>query len=788
MLRSGAQKINLAMGLKVSYTSTDMSDSAKSPAKKKAAKKATKSLVIVESPAKASTIRKYLGANFEVKASVGHIRDLPKSKLGIDPENNFALQYVTIKGKANVIKELKSAAKKADVIYLAPDPDREGEAIAQHIYDVVNAPDKIYRVMFNEITKKAVTAAIENPRKINDSLVQAQQARRALDRLVGYKLSPLLWNKVRSGLSAGRVQSVAMRIIVDREKEIEAFIPREYWSIRAILANKKGETFEAKLHQIDGQKFDINNEADALAAVAAIRGEALTIASIELKDRRRNAPAPFITSTLQQAASQRYRFNAGRTMRIAQKLYEGMDVGHGETVGLITYMRTDSTRIADDAIAEVRGYIKEQIGDDYLPEKPNAFASRDSAQEAHEAIRPTSVARTPESLKKLLSAEEYKLYDLIWKRFVASQMTPAVIATLTVDTAAGRHTLRATGSQLKFAGFLKVYKDDEEEKEGEQENKIPQLETGETVALNEITPNQHFTQPPPRYTEASLIKELEEKGIGRPSTYASIMETIRSRDYAMMEDRRLKPTELGRQITDLLMEHFPSIMDLQFTAQMEDGLDKVEEGGKDWVGLLREFYGPFTTALEKADAAIPTRKMEEPTDEVCEKCGAPMVIKHGRFGRFMACSAYPKCRNAKPIKEDGTAAVPEKTGDKCPTCGKDMVLRTGRFGKFIACEDYPTCKTTKPVTLGIKCPECGTGELVERKSKARRFFYGCSRYPDCKYVSWEKPVKEPCPKCNSPFLVFAGKKGGEQMLKCPNKACDFTKPFAAESADTEPVA
>ncbi len=477
-------------------------------------------------------------------------------------------------------------------------------------------------------------------------------------------------------------------------------------------------------------------------------------------------------------------------MVLAQKLYEGMDIGHGETTGLITYMRTDSTRISDDAVAEARTYIKEQIGADYLPEKPNSYASRKSAQEAHEAIRPTSVTRTPESLKKILTSEEYRLYDLIWKRFVASQMNPAVIATLTVDTAAGKYTLRSTGSQLKFAGFLKVYKDDEEDKEAEPEDKIPHVEEGQAVKLAEIVPNQHFTQPPPRYTEASLIKELEEKGIGRPSTYASIMETIRGRDYVVMDERRLKPTELGRMITGLLLEHFPTILDLQFTAQMEDGLDKVGEGGKDWIELLREFYGPFSAALEKADAALPQRVMEEPTDVICEKCGAPMVIKNGRFGRFMACSAYPACRNAKPLKEDGvTVAEPVKTGDKCPTCGKDMTLRSGRYGKFIACEDYPTCKTTKPVTLGIKCPKCGKGELVERRSKARRFFYGCSAYPDCDYVSWEKPVNEPCPKCHSPFLVFGGKKGGEQTLKCPNKECDYTKPFntAAEEPAGDPA-
>ncbi|MBI5178206.1 MAG: type I DNA topoisomerase [Nitrospinae bacterium] len=752
--------------------------------KTKSAKKAQKCLVIVESPAKASTIRKYLGPSFEVKASVGHIRDLPKSKLGVDVDNGFKMQFVTIKGKADVVKDLKAAAKKADVVYLAPDPDREGEAIAQHIFDILNSPDKIYRIMFNEITKKAVLAAVENPRKINASLVHAQQARRVLDRLVGYKLSPLLWSKVRSGLSAGRVQSVAMRILVDREKEIEAFVPKEYWSIKSILSKRSDGQFEAKLHQIDGAKFEINNEADATAAVEGIKGEKLSVASVELKDRKRNAPAPFITSTLQQAASQRYRLRAGKTMRIAQKLYEGMDVGGGESVGLITYMRTDSTRIADDAIAEVRGYIGDTLGKEYLPEKPNSYQSRTSAQEAHEAIRPTSVARTPESVKKYLAPEEYKLYDLIWKRFVASQMNPAIIATLTVDVAAGRYTLRATGSQMKFYGFLKVYGEDEE-KDKEPENRIPALEKGDVLNLDEITPNQHFTQPPPRYTEAALIRELEEKGIGRPSTYATIMDTIQSRDYAELEDRKLKPTQLGRMITDLLSQHFPTIMDLQFTAQMEGGLDKVEEGNQDWVGLLNEFYAPFAKALEAANVNIVSQKEEIKTEHVCEKCGSPMVIKHGRYGKFLACSGYPACKNAKPLNDEGSAPLePVKTGDKCPTCGKDMVLRSGRFGKFIACEDYPTCKTTKAVTMGIKCPkDCG-GEIVERRTKGKRFFYGCSSYPKCDFVSWEKPIKEPCPKCGHPFLVYAAKKKGETpAIKCPKKECDYTRELPQETAE-----
>jgi DNA topoisomerase-1 len=754
----------------------------------KPSKKTEKYLVVVESPAKAGTIRKYLGPNFDVKASVGHIRDLPKSKLGVDVEDGFKMQFVTIKGKANIVKELKAAAKKADVVYLAPDPDREGEAIGRHIADILDCPEKTFRIMFNEITKKAVLAAIELPRKINDNLVHAQQARRVLDRLVGYKLSPLLWKKVRSGLSAGRVQSVAMRILVDREKEIEAFVAKEYWSVKILLSKNGEKPFEARLHQIDGAKFEINNETEASQVVAGIKSEKPTVSSVELKDRKRNAPAPFITSTLQQAASSRFRYAAGRTMRLAQKLYEGADIGGGETTGLITYMRTDSTRIADEAIADVRKYISDKLGADYLPEKPNVYASRSSAQEGHEAIRPTSVDRTPESVAQYLSPDELKLYDLIWKRFVASQTSPAVISTLTVDSAAGKYTLRATGSNMKFMGFLKIYGEDEE-KEGEKENQIPTLSEGEMLGLDEVLPNQHFTQPPPRYTEASLIKELEEKGIGRPSTYATIMDTIQSRDYAELEERKLKPTELGRMITDLLIQHFPSIMDVQFTAQMEDGLDKVEEGEKDWVMLLKDFYAPFEKALEAANVNIVSQKEEIQTEHKCEKCGAPMVIKHGRFGKFLACSGYPACKNAKPLNDEGSApAELVKTGDKCPTCGADMVLRSGRFGKFIACEHYPTCKTTKPVTTGIKCPkDCG-GELVERRTKGKRYFYGCSSYPKCDFVSWEKPVKEPCPKCGSPFLVYANKKKSDApALKCPNKECDYSKELqpASESSASD---
>ena len=747
-------------------------------------KKTKKHLVIVESPAKAATIKRYLGKGYEVKASVGHVIDLPKSKLGIDIENNFKLQLITIKGKGSIVKELKAAAKKADTVFLAPDPDREGEAIAQHISDVINSPEKVYRILFNEITKKAVNEAINNPRKIDTNKVEAQQARRALDRLVGYKISPLLWAKVRRGLSAGRVQSVAMRILVDREKEIKAFDPKEYWSIKCLLATVDGKDFEAKLHHIDGKKFEIGNETDAKGAVDGIKKEPLKVASVTLKDKKRNPVAPFITSTLQQAASQRFRFNARRTMGIAQALYEGKEVEGKETTGLITYMRTDSTRVADEALAEVRGYIEEKIGKDFLPDKPNTYKSKKSAQDAHEAVRPTSVARTPESIKGFLKPEEFKLYDLIWKRFVASQMMPAINTVLTVDIGAGRYTLRASGSNLKFEGFLKVYGDEESSKK-DDEKIIPPLEEGHDIKLGEITPNQHFTQPPPRFSEATLIRELEEKGIGRPSTYAAIMHTIQNRDYAESIERRLHPTELGTMITELLEKHFPTIMDIEFTAHMEEDLDLVEEGKKDWHILLKEFYEPFSKALEAAEKNMV--KQEQKTDEKCDKCGSDMIIKFGRFGKFMACTAYPECKTTKPLAKDGTTPMePEVTGDKCPTCGADMVLKFGRFGKFIACSKYPDCKTTKAITLGIKCPKKCGGEVVERKTKKKRNFYGCENYPKCDFVSWEKPVDEECPTCKNPFLVYGKSKNEDvTVLRCPLKECDFKKEVPKENTDSE---
>jgi len=746
--------------------------------KSSSASKPLKTLVIVESPAKAKTIRKYLGRNFDVRSSIGHIRDLPKSTLGVDVDNDFKIKLVTIKGKAPVIKELQSAAKKADRVLLAPDPDREGEAIAQHIFDVLKKPDKVYRIMFNEITKKAIKEAIEKPFEINTNRVHAQQARRVLDRIVGYKLSPLLWDKVRSGLSAGRVQSVAMRVILEREKEIEAFVVKEYWSIKALLNpdGKKEDDFEAKLHFIDGKKFEIDNQKDADEAVEGIKKENFSVTSVVKKDKKRNTLAPFITSTMQQVASQRFRYGAQRTMRFAQKLYEGVDIG-GDTVGLITYMRTDSTRIAEEAITEVREFVTTNYGEEFLPEKPNTFKVKKSAQEGHEAIRPTSVSRTPDSLRQYLTAEEFKLYDIIWKRFVASQMSQAIISTLTVDSSAGRYTLRASGSNVKFQGFLKVYGDSNTDKDDEK--RVPDIDEGAKLTTNEVTPKQHFTQPPPRYTEANLIRELEEKGIGRPSTYASIMGTIQSRDYAEAIERRLHPTELGKLITEILMEHFPKIMDVGFTADMEETLDAIEQGDKDWVHVMKDYYEPFSDALIAAEKNMKNYKSEVSADEICDKCGKPMTVKFGRFGRFLACSGYPECKSTKQIGKNGVGASadPVKTGEKCGVCKDgDMMIRSGRFGKFIACSNYPKCKTTKPFTLGIKCPKGCGGEIVERRTKKGRTFYGCEKYPDCDFTSWSKPFDHKCDDCGKEYLVFSKAMDIKTLLlKCPDKECSFTK-------------
>ncbi len=744
-----------------------------------------KSLVIVESPAKAKTIAKYLGKNYTVKASVGHIMDLPKSKLGVDIENNFEPKYILIKGKAPVVKELKAAAKKADRILIATDPDREGEAIAYHVAETVSGSMKtpeIYRVLFNEITKKAIIQAIEHPGKIDSNKVDAQQARRVLDRLVGYQISPILWQKVRRGLSAGRVQSVALRLICEREEEIKAFVPEEFWSITALLEGSLPPQFEAKLIKKDEEKLKIKNNEEVQHILTGLQGKPFTVSKVEKKERKRNPVPPFTTSKLQQEAGRKLGFTAKRTMGIAQSLYEGIDVGKEGAVGLITYMRTDSTRVSREAQDESREFISAKYGKEYVPEKPPVYASAKSAQEAHEAIRPTSVLREPDSIRQYLENDQYKLYKLIWNRFVASQMNPAVIDQTSVDIKAGVYTFRATGSVVKFPGFMAVYLEEKSEDQApsEEENGeavLPPLTEGENLALIKLDPKQHFTQPPPRYSEALLVKTLEEKGIGRPSTYAAIISTIQDRDYVQKIENKFRPTELGTLVNELLVNHFPVVMDAAFTAKMEEELDKIEEGQMRWVEAVKDFYKPFNESLEKAQAEMKDFKAEPtPTDIICDKCGKPMVIKWGRNGQFLACSGYPECKNTKPLirKENGEveAAPDETTDEKCPKCGSAMVVKRGRFGKFLACSRYPECNHTQGMSTGVTCPEDG-GKIVERRSRFGKIFYSCANYPACKFAVWYKPVPRACPQCGAPFLVEKFSKKTGPYIACLKKECGY---------------
>ena len=746
-----------------------------------------KGLLVVESPAKATTLKRYLGKDIAVLASMGHIKNLPKSKLGVEVENGYKAEFVTIKGKASVLKELKAAAKKVDTIYLAPDPDREGEAIAAHLAEEIGGKGKtVYRVLFNEITKKAVIAAMENVGEINANKVNAQMARRILDRLVGYKISPLLWDKVRKGLSAGRVQSVAMRLIVEREKEVRAFVPKEYWTIDGMAESSLPPPFEVRLAHYKGEKIEIGSAEDAQKATDSINSANLVITRVEKKERKRHPYAPFITSTLQQDASRKLRFAAKRTMGVAQRLYEGLDVGEEGPVGLITYMRTDSTRVSDDAIKEAREFIGRDLGAAYLPAQPIVYKTNKSAQDAHEAIRPTSVERTPDKMRQYLPKDEMAVYELVWKRFVASQMSSAVFDVTSVDIAAGEYTLRATGSIMKFAGFLKLYeetKETEADAGDDADKRLPSdLAEGLKLKLIEIKPNQHFTQPPPRYTEATLIRELEEKGVGRPSTYAGILDVIQEREYCEAVERKLTPTELGMLVTDLLVESFPDIVNVEFTAQMEGELDQVEEGKKGWTEALDDFYKPFVIDLEKAKTTMRNVRSEaEKTDVVCDKCGKPMVVKFGRFGKFLACTGYPECKSTKKLDKDGSvvekpeAPPDEPTDGVCEKCGSPMVIKTGRFGRYIACSRYPECKTTKQIGIGIMCPKPGCGgELGRKRTKAGKTFYGCGNYPKCDFAVWDEPVKEPCPECAHPFLVKKVLKTGVQ-LKCPNKECGYKK-------------
>jgi DNA topoisomerase-1 len=754
-------------------------------------------LVIVESPAKASTIKKYLGKGFEVKASVGHVKDLPKATIGIDIANDFQPEYVVIDTKKKVISEIKAAAKKAARVLLAPDPDREGEAIAWHIADEIRPCNgNIQRVLFNEITKKAVLEAIQHPLELDLKKYEAQQARRVLDRLVGYQISPILWTKVRRGLSAGRVQSVAVRLLAEREEVIKAFQTEEYWTVEVDVEGQNPPLFTARVVKLDGEKPSLVHEGQAQEALTLIRQSTPKVASVERKERRKNPPAPFITSRLQQEASSKLRFSPKRTMALAQRLYEGIELGAEGPTGLITYMRTDSTRISDDAVKEVRTQIASRFSSAHLPAEPNIFKSKKSAQDAHEAIRPTLIDHDPERVRALLTAGEgagrdaretedlVKLYTLIWNRFVACQMAPAVFDQTAIEIQAGRVGLRASGQVMRFPGFLDVYAESLEDAASEEEGSgsLPEVKEGEVLRLVGERPEQHFTQPPPRFSEATLVRELEEKGIGRPSTYATILSTIQDRGYAEKREGRLHPTELGVVVNGLLVKSFPDILSADFTAQMEEHLDEVEEGSADWVKLLKEFYAPFERDLDRAKVEMRDLKREEqPTEEVCEKCGKPMVIKWGRNGYFLACTGYPECRNTKEYTRnaDGTLTVLPTTrpsDQMCPTCNSPMVVRRGRFGEFLACSRYPECKTTSPVSLGVACPRqnCG-GYLSEKRSRRGKVFFGCSNYSKskCDFVSWDRPLPKPCPKCGAPFIVQKVLRSGTR-LRCIAEGCDYT--------------
>jgi|YelNatPaOPRAMG01_1025707.scaffolds.fasta_scaffold07601_6 DNA topoisomerase-1 len=735
-----------------------------------------KYLIVVESPAKTKTIKKFLDGNYEILASMGHIKDLPKSRLGVDTKT-FKAEYELLKTKIKILSAIKRAAKNAVVIYLAPDPDREGEAIAWHIAEEiknVNAKIKIYRVMFNEITKQAVLDGIKNHGQLNRNMYESYLARRILDRLVGYQISPLLWDKVKRGLSAGRVQSVAVRLICDREKEREAFVPQEYWSIDGKFLTQQNQVFDAKLFSVNNESIEIKDGDTASKLVEEIKKQEFSVTGIEQKERKSYPLPPFITSTLQQEAIKRLKFTADRTMKIAQRLYEGVELGNEGHIALITYMRTDSVRIANEALTSVRQYIKNIYGRDYLPESPNVYKNKKSAQDAHEAIRPTRFDLPPEKIKKYLSDQEYKLYKLIWERFVACQMTPAVFKQMIVQVSGGRFVFRAIGSTIIFDGYLKIYDDQRDEV------LLPALNKGDHVALKDVSPHQHFTEPPPRYTEASLVKELEEKGIGRPSTYATILSTIQQRGYVVKQEGKFIPTELGKIVTDMLIKNFPQILDVGFTADMEDKLDKVEEGNVNYVELLKAFYKTFEQLLKNASSQMKNLKAtEEKTDIKCDKCGAPMVIKWGRNGMFLACSNYPACKNTKNFKKDENGKIvlieDEKSDLKCELCGGAMLIKYTKSGaRFLACENYPTCKNTKPYPIGVKCPECG-GDIVERSTRNGKIFYGCANYPACSFVSWNKPVNKVCPRCGSKYLVERYTKKDGVVLACPNKNCDYVE-------------
>ena len=764
-------------------------------------------LVIMESPSKANTVKSYLGSNYKVIASVGHVRDLPKSTLGVDIDNNFEAHYINIRGKGDIIKEIKKEAKHATKIYLATDPDREGEAISWHLATALGIPiEKTQRVTFNEITKSVVKAAIKKPRNIDMSLVDAQQARRILDRIVGYKISPLLWKNVKSGLSAGRVQSVATKIIVEREEEIKSFVPVEYWTIEVTLVSGEGVPFTVRFFGDEHGKIELCNEADAMKVVNAIEGGQFTVKSVKRSIRHKVPRPPFNTSTLQQEGYRKLGFQLQRTMRVAQELYEGINIGseNGGVQGLITYMRTDSLRVSAEAQDATRAYIAEKFGDKYNTAEPRTFKSESGIQDAHEAIRPSNVTLEPKKIKSYLSADQYKLYKLIWDRFVASQMEAATLATLNVEVESAGYIFRTGGYTVTFPGYMAVYEESVEEstQEGdEQKNaKIPALSEGEKLASDKIDPAKHFTEPPARFNEGSLVQFLKEKGIGRPSTFESTITTIISRNYVKREgkNKSLVPTPLGEITTKLMRENFDSIVDYEFTAEMENKLDAIEKSELTLNEVLADFWKDFSVQLERATEKLGNESIQIPveeTDIVCDKCGSKMIVKNGRFGKFAACPNYPKCRNTKPL----TAANPEEAAEaeekkaaekktvvadfKCDKCGADMVLRTGKFGSFYACANYPACKNTKQRTkeVGVPCPECGA-KIVTRYSRSRTVFYGCERYPECNFSSWDMPVAKRCPQCGKTLF----RKKGKALLICHDEKCGYSEPYVeTEKADGE---
>ena len=822
-----------------------------------------RNLVIVESPAKAKTINKYLGRDFAVKASMGHVRDLPRKKLGVDIKRGFAAEYEVLPARKKVLEELRTAAKDAETVYLAADPDREGEAICWHLSEELagrggKGKRKFRRVVFNEITKRAIEDAFRNPVDVDPKKVDAQQARRVLDRLVGYKVSPILWEKVRRGLSAGRVQSVALRLICDREREIRAFVPEEYWSVVARLAAALPPAFAANLLKRDGKNVEIGSAEEAASVRRDLEAAVFRVDKILSRERKRNPVPPFITSKLQQEAFRRLRFSVRKTMQVAQRLYEGIELGHEGSVGLITYMRTDSTRVAAEALDAVRGHIASTYGGEHVPDKPNFYRSKKDAQDAHEAIRPTEMSRAPEAVRRFLGKDELALYTLIWNRFVASQMRPALYDETIVDVgatppaAAPVYLLRAKGSTLKFKGFLAVYEEARDEKvettkqleephlqaddtEPETGEQLPPLEQGQRLELRGLETEQHFTQPPPRFSEASLVKELEENGIGRPSTYATIIATIETREYIEKRESKLWPTELGFIVTDLLTAHFADIMNVEYTAAMEEELDEIEEGRDNFLNTLNQFWKKFEADLKKAQAEMKDiKRLEEQTEEVCDKCGRGMVIKWGRYGKFLACSGYPECKNTRQlaggegtdtpeVHEDVVGTTCPKDGqpmvlkkgrygpflacsrypecketrrlvrgeggklqveqlqpieEKCPQCGSELMWKRGRFGPFVACSSYPTCKYIKKKEakpIGLVCPDCHEGQVVERKGRWGRSFYGCSRYPECRFTAYHRPLAEVCPECSRPYLLEKETKKEGRVVYCGNEACHYKR-------------